>query len=427
MRFCAALLALLSAPWHVFAQTSQPAPDGSELRVYILTFGPGDDAWEKFGHNAIRIVDPSAPLKKRDVLYNWGTFKFDKSFYWKFVQGRLLYQMSSDPTIPLVEYYAEVLHRTIRQQELNLTPAQKLQLHDLLLQTDTDANRFYLYDYYRNNCTTKIRDVIDQLINGQLAAASKGVPSGASYRFHTDRLDADTLWLYVALEGVLGNPVDRPIDRWQETFLPEKLHDRLNEVMVNIDAKPMPLVKADRVIYQSPRPAQPLNPPHWTLWFFCAGMLLAGLFIGLGRLARRHWAARWAFVIVSLPWLFLMGVGGAIILWAWLFTDHIVARPNENVLHVSILALPLLVLLPRLAFGYRRGAKFARGLSATLVAISLLGILLKALPLFYQVNGVIIALCFPPNLALAYVCWRLEREVATTPQAVKLTQTRRKP
>ena len=94
-----------------------------------MTFGPGDDPWEKFGHNAVEIVDPTAPsAEDRDRTYNWGTFNFDNGFYWKFAEGRLMYQMRSDPTAPTLNYYADVLNRNIIRQELNLSLKQKIDL-----------------------------------------------------------------------------------------------------------------------------------------------------------------------------------------------------------------------------------------------------------------------------------------------------------
>lgn len=393
---------------------ASPPSAGSDLRVFILTFGPGDDPWEKFGHNAVEIIDPSAPEAERDITYNWGTFKFDDGFYWKFAKGRLLYMMTGDATADIMRYYVDKLHRNILRQELNLSPRQKTALRDLLLKTDTEQNRYYLYDYYKNNCTSKIRDVIDDLIDHDLAKATRGVPSHTTYRWHTDRLDADALWLYVALQADLGLPVDRPIDRWQEMFLPAKLHDRLNEVTEHVDGHPMPLVKSDEVLYKSDRPPEPSAPPRWTAYFFATGLALAALFAALGRRARRNRGARWGFVLLSTPWLLLMGVGGAVILWMGTATDHVVTRPNENIMHISVLALPLILLLPMSAFGSRRARLLTRYIALAMVGISVVGVLLKALPMFYQANWNIIAMCLPANAALAYAAW-----VMTEPSAMK--------
>ncbi len=384
---------------------------GSELRIFVLTFGPGDEPWEKFGHNAIEVFDPSEIDPYDKLTYNWGTFKFDDTFYWRFVQGRLLYEMTSEwagNTIP--RYIAD--NRLVFQQELNLTPAQKISLRNLLVENDTDEKRSYLYHYYRNNCTTRVRDVIDDLIDHRLSKITKGVASGTTYRWHTDRLTVGSLWLYVALKGVLGHPIDRPIDRWDEMFLPEMMHDRLKEVSVIVNGHEEPLILREKTS-PSTRTPELQSPPALAPWFLAVGMGIAIPYALLGRMVRRHWAWRWSFVLVTLPWLLLMGLGGAFILWGWIATDHDVTRPNENVLHVSILALPLAVLLPMLVFGWQRSFMAARNITILMAGLSLLGLMLKALPGFYQVNWVIIALCLPPNLALAYVAWRLARPMET--------------
>ena len=88
---------------------------------------------------------------------------------------------------------------------------------------DTEANRYYLYDYFKKNCATMCRDEINQAVNGQVADALKPIPTRTSYRWHDKRLSADTLWLYFFLDFSLGHAVDEPLSAWQESFLPQKL------------------------------------------------------------------------------------------------------------------------------------------------------------------------------------------------------------
>jgi Domain of unknown function (DUF4105) len=417
---CAAAFALIGAAQRGFGQPADVPGPGSNLKVSVLTFGPGDEAWEKFGHNAIRIQieDPFVPSEYRDIAYNWGYFDFEqKNFFLNFIQGRLEYAMYGEPGEKTMRAYRDRLNRSVWEQELNLSPAQKFTLWKKLVATDTNANRYYRYDYYRDNCSTRVRDAVDDITVGRLGAFTKGVPSGTSFRFHTRRLIAETPWLYVALQGMLGQPVDQPISQWDEMFLPTKLHDRLNEMKVVIDGKEVPLVKSDNAWFTSSRPPSPQRPPATVPWFLGAGLVLSGAFVGLGRTARRHWAARTGLVLLSVPWTALMGVGGAIIVWGWFFTDHAVAARNENVMHVSVLALPLLVMMPMLALGRRRGAWVTKWLTVSIAAISLLGALLKALPWFYQVNWDIIALCLPVNAAMAWAAWKMSSGVLASPVA----------
>src|SRR5665213_624568 len=409
--FLATTQCAVAAPPDAPAAAPSVSDRQSQIRVYVLTFGPGDDAWEKFGHNAIRVVDDTVSGPWHDVAFNWGTFEFDDSFYWNFLQGRLNYSLDAELGQQTIDAYAKA-DRTVRQQELNLSLEQKRLLLHKLSENYKPENRHYRYDYYRDNCSSRIRDIIDEVSGGSLGAVSKGIPSGTTYRWHTRRLDQGTPWLYVALQAVLGQPVDRPIDEWNEMFLPEKLYDRLAEAKTYLNGARMPLVKSDQTLYASHRAAEPARPATTWPWFLAAGVALAGAFATTGHFARRHWAARWGLVALSTPWLLLMALGGIICGWAWFCTDHVVARHNENLMHVSILALPLLLGMPMLAFGRRRWANFFRNCAALMVAISALGLLLKALPWFFQVNFDIIALCLPANAALALVAWKLAEKPA---------------
>jgi hypothetical protein len=389
---------------------------GSQLHVYVLTFGPGDEVWEKFGHNAVRIIDDSRTNEWHDVAYNWGTFDFGAgkmAFAWKFFQGRLNYSIGLTPGQMTVDFYKNEQHRSVYQQELNLSSSQKMALKLKLDRTYFDlSQRYYRYDYYQNNCSSRVRDVVDDLVDHRLFDATNGKPSGTTFRWHTDRLTISQPWLYVFIDAALGHPVDQPIDRWQEMFLPEKLHDRLNEVTVHLNGYDVPLVKRDEVIYTSTQYSELPRPPLMAPWLLGIGVLIGGIFAGLGHFARRHWAPRWSFILLTLPWILLMGLGGLLLCWGWLGTDHAVLRYNENVMQVSVLALPLIVMLPMLALGKRWGALATQRLMYAIAAIALLGLALKVLPWFYQVNWNIIALCLPVNLALAYAAWMMGKSPA---------------
>ena len=212
-------LAMLLTARIAKAQDGAPTPPEHlrDLRVYVLTFGPGDEPWEKFGHNAIRFIDDNRTDEWHDVAFNWGMFSFDHgqiAFAWEFLQGRLIYSMGATRGQPTIDDYIKKENRTVLQQELNLTSRQKFELRDRLARINDDESlRTYRYDYYNNNCSSRVRDAVDDLANNQLSANTKGVPSGATFRWHTDRLTASAPWLYVLLQGGMGHPVDQPIDR----------------------------------------------------------------------------------------------------------------------------------------------------------------------------------------------------------------------
>lgn len=374
-----------------------PQPPGSELTIYIMTMGVGAEVWERFGHNAIVVEDR---LHGTSSAYNYGMFSFrQENFLLRFIQGRMWYWMAGYPTEDEVPRYIQA-RRSVWQQELNLTPAQRVALRDALERNALDENKFYRYDYYLDNCSTRVRDAIDRVIGGSFKTQMQA-PASGSYRFHTQRLNSNSIPLYTGLLLVLGHGADRPTTRWEEMFLPLKLREYLNQVSVPDSAGTLvPLVRAERTLYLSDAYPVPDAPPDWTPAFLVTGLLIGGLFGWAGRAAGRSTAARRTLLWGGTMWALVTGVAGAILAGLWAFTDHVIAARNENVLQCSIVALALALMLP-LVRPQRAGVQRSARLLAILVgALSLLGLALKLLPMFNQVNGQVLALFVPINLGL---------------------------
>ncbi len=399
-----ALLALAPAPSR--AQGPAPAAEpGSELTVQLLTMGQGDLVWEKFGHNAIRIVDP---VRGTDQAYNYGLFDFrQESFVLRFVQGRMLYWMEGIPMDWTLEVYRRG-DRAVWAQDLNLTPRQKAELRDFLEWNARPENRFYRYDYYRDNCSTRVRDALDRVLGGRIRAETQGVPSGSSYRWHSLRLVAGDVPVYTGLSVGLGEPADRPISRWEEMFLPQKLRAHVAGMTVpDAAGRPVPLVREERLLVPSARPAEPAAPPQRIPAFLAAGLLLGSAFLLLARRGAGSRAARTALACIGALWALFAGTGGVVLAGLWAFTDHGIAYHNENLFQLDPLALPLVLLAPMTVFGARWAFRPALGLSRVVVALSLVGFLAQALAGVDQVNGTTVALALPAHLGLALALRRL--------------------
>lgn len=398
-----ALAALLPARLH--ARQGAAAEPGSELTVYLLTMGPGDAVWERFGHNALWIHDPA---RGTDQAYNYGLFDFrQENFVLRFVQGRMLYWMEGIPIDWTLEVYRQG-NRSVTAQELNLTPRQKAALRDFLEWNELPQNRFYRYDYYYDNCSTRIRDALDRVLGGQIAAETRNVATGSSYRSHSLRLVAGDVPVYTGLSLGLGSPADRDISAWEEMFLPMKLHDHVARMRVkDASGREVPLVREARMLVSAAREPERTAPPQRIPAYLVAGMLLGSLFLLLARGAERSRAARWGLAGTSAAWALLAGTGGVVLAGLWAFTDHEIAYRNENLFHFSPLALPLAVLAPMLALGVRRAGRPAAALAWAVAALSALGLVLQVLPGLDQVNGTIIALALPAHLGLALALRRL--------------------
>lgn len=390
---------------------AQSAEPGSELTIYLLTMGPGDEVWERFGHNAIWVRDRA---RHTDIAYNWGMFDFEQpNFIPRFLAGRMLYWMAGYDTPRTIESYIAV-NRSVSAQELRLTPAQRVALRDFVEWNARDENKYYHYDYYRDNCSTRVRDAIDRVLGGSIRRASANVPTGTTYRSHTQRLTAGDVPVYTGIMIILGHPADRPISAWQEMFLPAKLHDHLRHVTVpDASGRQVPLVASEWPLFVAKRPPEPAAPPRDTLYYLLAGLVVAALLVALSvGTARGSRGARAGLAVVGGAWSLLAGLAGTAILIAWTLTEHVFMRRNENVLQLNPLSLALVVLLPLLL--YRgRASRAVAWLGTAIAALAVLGFAIQVLPWFHQVNGEIIALALPVQVAMA---WAVRRS-ATAPRA----------
>jgi hypothetical protein len=374
--------------------------DGSQYTVFLVTAGQGDAIWEKFGHTAVWIHDS---VRGTDVAYNWGIFDFAQpGFMRRFLQGHMVYWMAPFDAPGMIRQYIAA-NRTPWIQRLHLSPTQRTALHDFVEWNARDENKYYRYDYYQDNCSTRVRDVFDRVLGGQVRQATDTTPTHTTYRWHTRRLLQGNLAAYAGIQLGLGHPADRPIARWAEMFLPLAMHDAFNALRVRDSetGELVPFVEADREIFHSSRSPEASAPPHWTSYFLLTGVILGCLFAALGRAAANgSVAARVGFASLGAIWSLVIGVLGTFLIFAWTLTDHVFAHNNENVLQANPLALALAILLPIWLF--RRGA--GRATSAIAVAIALLcliGLMAHAFPWFGQVNEEIIALMLPAQFGLA--------------------------
>jgi hypothetical protein len=175
------------------------------------------------------------------------------------------------------------------------------------------------------------------------------------------------------------------------------------------DGNQLPLVRSERTLFQSTEETPPAEPPSWLPIYLITGLAIGGTALGLGSAARSNRPARMAFIVVALTWVLLTAVGGVVLAGLWALTDHAAAYNNENVLQADLLALPLLWLIPRLVFGSRSTGRRALVVAGIVAGLSLLGLVLKLLPQFYQVNGAVIALALPAHAGVAAGIWRLLR------------------
>jgi uncharacterized protein DUF4105 len=401
----ASLFALIASQG-ASAQTPAPRP-GSELRVYLMTMGPGAEVWERFGHNAIWIHDSSV---EPDTAYNYGLFDFrQEKFLLRFARGDMWYWMAGFPAERYVQSYVHD-NRSVWLQELNLPPAARLELREFLRWNERPENRFYHYDYYDDNCSTRVRDAIDRVIGGAIRAETVSMPTGKSYRFHTQRLTANDPLIFTALLLALGQQVDQPITAWKEMFLPMALREYVRGVTVAFpDGSRQPLVAGERTLFESTGAQPPDAPPRWLRWYLLLGVVVGAVLAMVGAPARHRGVERLALGTLALLWGVVGGLGGVVLAGLWGLTDHVMAYRNENLFQLNPLILGLAILVPMGLAAPGRARRWARALSRWLVVLSVAGLALKLVPAFDQVNGPVIALALPIHLGMAIGLQRARR------------------
>jgi hypothetical protein len=404
----ATLATLLATPL-----SAQRAPDprgalyapAGDVTISLLTAGVGSELWQLFGHSALWIHDNRGG---RDTVFNWGAFDLRApNFVSRFVSGLLLYRMAGD-SIQHVVLENQRWNRTVTAQELDLSDAQKESVLSAIRLNARPENVVYRYDYFIDNCATKPRDILDRALGGQLRVGADSL-TGRTYRSHTLRLmQADRL-LTLGVNLVLGERSDRPITTWQETFLPQRLHDWVATRQVRDEVGNLhPLVKSERVLVASTRPPEPALPPSFA-WLWIVGAIVAGLFAWLGLAARTTRAARVGAAVVFAVWATASGLLGTILTLLWTATDHRFAYANENILLFNPLWLVLAVTLPMMLL-HGRVVRLTNGVLLAVFALGGLALVAHLSGVSRQANLSIIGLALLPAAGLVFAT-RLVRTV----------------
>src|ERR1700686_457423 len=378
---------------------------GANLTVYLLTFGWGNEVWERFGHNAIWIKDRT---RGTDLTYNWGMFSFDEPhFLTRFLTGDTRYWMQAfDLDTMLAEYKRR--NRSVLAQELNLTPAQRLKLQQFVQENPLPQNKFYRYDYYRDNCSTRLRDAIDHALSGQLQTSTVSRMTPGTYRWHTQRLMTGDIPLYTGVTLALGHPAKKPLSVWEEMFLPVRMANDLRTVNIaDSIGSQIPLIRSETAIYTAYRPPEPAAPPYYLPLFVAVGIIFAAVLVLLVRSAEGgQRLSMFAATALATLWSLIAGLGGLALVFAWLFTKHYFMSRNENLMHFDPLSIVLVALIPLSIYG-RRGVSRAIKFAAFIALLCLFGFVAQGIPFFDQKNGEIIALALPINLAVWWTVFRL--------------------
>lgn len=333
---CAVALVSAVSILSTVVSTCFARPPVENVSIGVITFGRGDEVHQYFGHNAFVV----SGLASEPTVFNYGMFSFGSGVVSQFLMGRLRFWLGTTPLEATVASYAAA-QRDVRILDLNLTPPERAAVVERLLHDARPENRYYLYDHYRDNCSTRVRDVLDGALHGQL---SKQWSHAARFtlreetRRYTER-DPLTQWgMMVALDG----SVDRPQLLWDDAFLPLELEALLQRALRDDprDARAVPLVTRTRTLYSAPQRPLAAAPSRRAPTCFAIGFALALMFVLLGEGARAGVrGARSALLGLSAAYGVLAGLLGVLLFHLAVFSDHQVAHKNLNLLLVNPLTL----------------------------------------------------------------------------------------
>ena len=295
-----------------------------DAEISIITIGPGKQLYDSFGHNAIRVSDPS---NGKDLAFNYGTFDFNTpNFYIKFGQGKLPYALSvSTYDGFLRNYIAE--KRWIKQQKLDLTYGEKLAIFEFLLNNAQPSNREYQYDFFFDNCATRIRDVLAVNLGSKLSYQDKQyAPFLYSFRELIQQRLHWNSWGSLGIDIALGAVIDRTANPWEHQFLPDYVFESLKSATITRNNKTSALIKKETTI-NNPGP-RARNSAFLLSPFFVFLVIALGIVYRTLRDSKQQKRSRWLDTVL----FFVTGIVGVLLLVLWLATDHTATINNYNIL-----------------------------------------------------------------------------------------------
>ena len=372
-----------------------PIPD-SRPTVSLLTVGPGEIFFERFGHNAIVVREPGRPA----IVYNYGIFDFaQEDFLLNFARGHMLYRVIDGALEDDLAMYREQ-GRSIVEQRLDIDATKTRELVDFLAWNVRPENAQYRYDYFEANCSTRVRDALDRALDGRLRAHGEGRSRGYTWRLDALRLMAPQPLLMLGIDLGLGPYADQRIDYWQESFVPETLAYLAGQATrSDASVAAIPLVAATTQLAAGVVEEPPLLPPDLRWPFLGLGLASGAGLLWLSRDARA--ARRVPLASFALAFELFCGIGGLLLLFLWLGTEHRAAWRNENLLLLNPFCLALLPAWWGVARGRLQARPRAAALAALVALLAAFALFSKILPAFAQANLHWIVLILPIHLALA--------------------------
>ncbi len=304
--------------------------------IHVVTCGPYQgELYSAFGHSAIRVKDTERGL---DLIYNYGVFDFNQpNFYLNFARGHLNYRLAVSDYRGFVDYYISE-NRFVHEQVLNINAKEKQRLFDFLQWNARPENMNYRYDYFYDNCATRVRDAIEDNLGAEVVFDENYAEPGSTIREMCDLYLQEQPWGDLGIDLCLGVPMDKEATAYEYMFLPDYVELAFADGKITGEGASRPLVKETIVSYK-PTPQEADGILFSPLLVFTL-LLLFGAWLTY-RGFKKNKTHLWFDLLLQN----LVGLIGWFLLALWFFTDHQAAAGNMNILWAFPLYFPLVWLL----------------------------------------------------------------------------------
>lgn len=293
--------------------------------VSLITCAPGSDIYMLFGHSAIRVNDG-----QKDLVYNYGTFDFNTpGFALKFMRGKLLYMLT-------VTNYGRFLHeyhydkRGVKEQILELDPKLKQEIIEFLQWNAQPENAYYKYDFFFDNCSSRIRDILSNVTHDSLRF--EGRELNISFRDMLHEYLTGYPWTKFGIDLIIGSIADKTASTKEQMFLPDYLMNNMGRARYQ-----------NKKVLTSPTPILIFNDEDNVRkkrgWFTPDLIFSILIFI---------WLALWYYRktrllnFINKGVLIAIGMMSLIIIFLWFATDHAATKINYNLIWINPLAFYVL-------------------------------------------------------------------------------------
>ncbi|MBT8179768.1 MAG: DUF4105 domain-containing protein [Eudoraea sp.] len=313
---CRFLFVFLFALAQGYSQT-QVFSDAAQISA--LTCGGGQELYTAFGHSAFRVQDPVQGI---DVVYNYGTFDFQApNFYTNFARGKLIYTLSRQRFENFLYEY-EYEKRWVKEQILDLDQQQKNALIVFLENNYLPENRDYRYDFLYDNCSTKLPDILSQILGDQLKFQEDHLETRYTFRELIRQNLNTNSWSSLGIDLALGSDIDKEATAYQHMFLPAYVMSQLDNTLLN----GKPLVKRTRTVLNNQNKTRSslftIAPLFWLLLLLAFTLTIT--YIDFRNKTRSRW--------LDFSLFLLSGIAGVLLFFLWFFTDHNATVNNLNIL-----------------------------------------------------------------------------------------------